>query len=257
MATIAETAPRIQALTLSPVELTRECLARAAARRDLNIFTSLREEEALQEAEAAAGEIRDGRYRGPLHGVPIAIKDLVDVRGMRTTSGSAVPAPVAATDAPGVARLRDAGAIIIGKTNLHEFAFGTTSDESAFGPVRNPRDPSRSAGGSSGGSAAALIASMCFGAVGTDTGGSIRIPAAACGIVGLKPTLGELTCDGVVPLSTTLDHIGPSGADRRRRQHALPGDEGRHGARRCTGWRQPDIRAAWRVLHAAARRRRS
>jgi aspartyl-tRNA(Asn)/glutamyl-tRNA(Gln) amidotransferase subunit A len=128
---------------------------------------------------------------------------------MPTTSGSALPAPIADTDAPGVARLREAGAVIIGKTNLHEFAFGTTSDETAFGPVRNPRDPSRNAGGSSGGSGAALAAGMCLGAIGTDTGGSIRIPAAACGIVGLKPTIGELSCDGVVPLSTTLDHIGP------------------------------------------------
>jgi aspartyl-tRNA(Asn)/glutamyl-tRNA(Gln) amidotransferase subunit A len=207
--TIADVAPRIKARTLSPVDLARECLARAAAAPDLNIFTALREREAVQEAEAAAREIRDGRYRGPLHGIPVAIKDLVDVAGMRTTSGSALPAPVAAADAPSVLRLREAGAIVIGKTNLHEFAFGTTSDETAFGPVRNPRDPSRSAGGSSGGSGAALVAGMCFGAVGTDTGGSIRIPAAACGIVGLKPTIGELTCDGVVALSTTLDHIGP------------------------------------------------
>jgi aspartyl-tRNA(Asn)/glutamyl-tRNA(Gln) amidotransferase subunit A len=108
-----------------------------------------------------------------------------------------------------VARLRDAGAIIIGKTNLHEFAFGTTSDESAFGPVRHPRDTQRSAGGSSGGAAVALVEGMCLGSVGTDTGGSIRIPSAVCGIVGLKPTFGELPCEGIVPLSTTLDHVGP------------------------------------------------
>ena len=209
MQTIAETAPRIKALTVSPVDLTRECLARAAAGRELNIFTALREREAVEEAEEAAREIRKGAYRGPLHGIPVAIKDLVDVRGMPTTSGSALPAPVARADAPTVLRLREAGAIVIGKTNLHEFAFGTTSEETAFGPVRNPRDPSRSAGGSSGGSGAALVAGMCLGAIGTDTGGSVRIPAAACGIVGLKPTIGELTCDGVVPLSTTLDHIGP------------------------------------------------
>lgn len=208
---IGELAPRIQALTLSPLELTRECLARAAALRDLNLFTALREQEAVRDAQEAERELRAGACRGPLHGIPIVIKDLVDVRRMPTTSGSALPAPVAQSDAPGVARLREAGAIIVGKTNLHEFAFGTTSEESAFGPVRNPRDPSRSAGGSSGGSAAALAAGMCLGAIGTDTGGSIRIPAAACGIVGLKPTIGELTCEGVVPLSTTLDHIGPMG----------------------------------------------
>ena len=133
----------------------------------------------------------------------------IDVAGTPTTSGSAVPQRHPAADAPVIARLRDAGAIIIGKTNLHEFAFGTTSEESAFGPVRNPLDESRSAGGSSGGSAAALVAGMCFGALGTDTGGSIRIPSAACGTVGLKPTFGEIPCDGVVPLSATLDHVGP------------------------------------------------
>jgi aspartyl-tRNA(Asn)/glutamyl-tRNA(Gln) amidotransferase subunit A len=133
----------------------------------------------------------------------------MDVAGTRTTSGSALPSIEAADDAPVVRRLREAGAIVIGKTNLHEFAFGTTSEETAFGPVRNPLDETRSAGGSSGGSAAALAAGMCFGAVGTDTGGSIRIPAAACGIVGLKPTCGELPAEAVVPLSTTLDHVGP------------------------------------------------
>ena len=208
---ISDLGPRLKANTVSPVDLTRECLERAAAQRDLNAFIMLRERDAMQEAQEAEREIRSGAYRGPLHGIPVAVKDLVDVAGAPTTSGSALPAPIASSDAPGVRRLREAGAIVIGKTNLHEFAFGTTSDETAFGPVRNPRDPSRSAGGSSGGSGAALAAGMCLGAIGTDTGGSIRIPAAACGIVGLKPTLGELTCEGVVPLSTTMDHIGPMG----------------------------------------------
>ena len=208
---IADLAPRLKAGTASPVDLTRECLERAASLRELNAFTALRDAEAMQEAHEAEREIRAGAYRGPLHGIPVAIKDLVDVAGMPTTSGSALPAPMATSDAPSVRRLREAGAVIIGKTNLHEFAFGTTSDETAFGPVRNPRDPSRSAGGSSGGSGAALAAGICLGAIGTDTGGSIRIPAAACGIVGLKPTLGELSCEGVVPLSSTLDHIGPMG----------------------------------------------
>jgi aspartyl-tRNA(Asn)/glutamyl-tRNA(Gln) amidotransferase subunit A len=120
-----------------------------------------------------------------------------------------VPPITPTVDAPVVQRLKNAGAIIVGKTNLHEFAFGTTSEESAFGPVRNPYDESRSAGGSSGGAAAALATGMCFGAIGTDTGGSIRIPAAACGTVGLKPTSGEVSTDGVVPLSATLDHVGP------------------------------------------------
>ncbi len=135
---------------------------------------------------------------------------LIDVAGVPTTAASRLLADrVPAADAPVVARLREAGAVIIGKCNLHEFAFGTTSEDSAYGPVRNPRDPSRSAGGSSGGSAAAVVAGMSFASVGTDTGGSIRIPAALCGCVGLKPTSGELPCEGIVPLSPTLDHVGP------------------------------------------------
>ena len=207
--TIVELAPRIKALEVSPVDLVRTCLASIEAHRGGNAFITVMADEALAAAETAVRQIDAGGYLGPLHGVPVAVKDLVDVAGTRTTSGSAVPSRVATEDAPVVRRLRDAGAIIIGKTNLHEFAFGTTSDETAFGPVRHPRDPARCAGGSSGGSAAALADGMCYGAIGTDTGGSIRIPAAACGIVGLKPTLGELTCDGIVPLSATCDHVGP------------------------------------------------
>jgi aspartyl-tRNA(Asn)/glutamyl-tRNA(Gln) amidotransferase subunit A len=151
--------------------------------------------------------------RGPLHGRTISIKDLIDVKGVPTTAASRVrTGHIAAADAPVVTRLRDAGAIIIGKTNLHEFALGTTSDESAFGPVRNPHDPNRSPGGSSGGSGAAVAAGMGWASIGTDTGGSIRIPACACGVVGLKPTFGEITTVGVVPLSVSLDHVGPLAA---------------------------------------------
>ena len=206
--TIAELAPGIRAGDISPVNLVRTCLEKIEAGRDGNAFIAVCGDDAIRAAEQAESEIKLA-YRGPLHGIPIAVKDLVDVAGMPTTSGSAVPARVATHDAPIVRRLREAGAVIIGKTNLHEFAFGTTSEESAFGPVRHPRDPSRVAGGSSGGSGAALALGMCYGAIGTDTGGSIRIPAAACGIVGLKPTLGELSCQGVVALSATLDHTGP------------------------------------------------
>jgi aspartyl-tRNA(Asn)/glutamyl-tRNA(Gln) amidotransferase subunit A len=206
--TIAGLAPRIRTGEISPVDVVRSCLERIDAGRDGNAFISVCGDAAIREAERAASEIGTA-YRGPLHGIPVAVKDLVDIAGMPTTSGSAVPARVATNDAPIVRRLREAGAIVVGKTNLHEFAFGTTSEESAFGPVRNPRDPSRLAGGSSGGSGAALALGMCYGAIGTDTGGSIRIPAAACGVVGLKPTLGELSCEGVVALSTTLDHTGP------------------------------------------------
>jgi aspartyl-tRNA(Asn)/glutamyl-tRNA(Gln) amidotransferase subunit A len=206
---ISQVAASIRTRALSPVDLVEACLSRIEARKDTNAFITVLRERALDEARHAAKEIQAGRYLGPLHGVPVSIKDLVDVAGTPTTSGSRVPPKLATEDAPVVRRLRQAGAIVIGKTNLHEFAFGTTSDETAFGPVRHPMDPSRAAGGSSGGSGAAILDGMCFGSVGTDTGGSIRIPSAACGIVGLKPGLGEVSCDGVVPLSATLDHVGP------------------------------------------------
>ena len=164
----------------------------------------------MEQARVLDEELRHGRSRGPLHGRTISIKDLIDVKGVPTTAASRVRAGhIAAADAPVVTRLRDAGAVIIGKTNLHEFALGTTSDESAFGPVRNPHDPNRSPGGSSGGSGAAVAAGMGWASIGTDTGGSIRIPASACGVVGLKPTFGEITTVGVVPLSVSLDHVGP------------------------------------------------
>lgn len=194
---------------LSPVDLVRACLARIDARPELKAFITVMADSALAEAENAQREIAAGQYRGPLHGMPVSVKDLVDVAGTPTTSGSAVPPRYPRRDADIARRLREAGAIIIGKTNLHEFAFGTTGDETAFGAVRNPYDTARSAGGSSSGAAVALVEGMCFGAIGTDTGGSIRIPAAACGIVGLKPTYGELSCEGIVPLSTTCDHAGP------------------------------------------------
>jgi len=206
---IADVAALTRTGALSPIDLVQSCLARIHDRRRVNAFITVLENSALDEARRAENEIRAGRWRGPLHGIPIAIKDLIDLAGTRTSSGSALPSIEATTDAPLIRRLRDAGAIIIGKTNLHEFAFGTTSEESAFGPVRNPLDLSRSAGGSSGGSGAALADGMCFGAVGTDTGGSIRIPSAACGIVGMKPTFGELPMEGIVPLSPSLDHVGP------------------------------------------------
>lgn len=207
---LVEAARLIEARTLSPVDLTRACLDRIEARDgELRAFITVLGAEAMAAAERAAEEIGRGKYRGPLHGIPVSIKDLVDVAGTPTTSGSAVPPRHAQHDAPVTANLRRAGAVIVGKTNLHEFAFGTTSEETAFGAVRNPIDTSRSAGGSSGGAAAAVVAAMCYGSVGTDTGGSIRIPSAACGITGLKPTGGEISCEDVVPLSYTLDHVGP------------------------------------------------
>jgi aspartyl-tRNA(Asn)/glutamyl-tRNA(Gln) amidotransferase subunit A len=206
---IEHIAAQVKSGAASPVDLVRRCLDRIEARLELNAFITVMADSAIGAAQAAEREIASGHYRGPLHGIPISVKDLIDVAGTPTTSGSAVPPRLAVRDAPIVTRLRDAGAIIIGKTNLHEFAFGTTSEESAFGPVHHPKDLSRSAGGSSAGAAVALVEGMCFGSVGTDTGGSIRIPSAVCGTVGLKPAYGELPCDGIVPLSTTLDHVGP------------------------------------------------
>ena len=206
---IVDVAPLIASGALSPVDLVQGCLDQIARRPEINAFITRLDDQALADAARCEREIRDGHYRGPLHGIPVAVKDLIDVAGTKTTSASAVPVEIAQHDAVSITQLRQAGAIVIGKTNLHEFAFGTTSDESAFGPVRHPFDPARSAGGSSGGSAAALAAGMCFGALGTDTGGSIRIPSAVCGTVGLKPTYGEIAVHGVVPLSTTLDHLGP------------------------------------------------
>lgn len=209
--TIARVAPLVADGRVSPVALVEECLANIRARQpELNAFIAVMEAEALDAARAAERELASGYRRGPLHGIPISLKDLIDVRGMPTTAASAVRVGhIARSDARVVTRLREAGAILIGKCNLHEFAFGTTNEESAYGAARHPLDPARSPGGSSGGSAASVVAGMAFASVGTDTGGSIRIPAAACGLVGLKGSYGEVPADGVVPLSETCDHVGP------------------------------------------------
>ncbi|MGH9384420.1 MAG: amidase [Vicinamibacterales bacterium] len=209
--TIAEAAPRIARGELRSERVTEECLDRI---RDLNpklnAFITITADDALDQARAADKEIAGGRYRGPLHGIPVSLKDLIDLAGTPTTAASRVRQHHAATsDAVVTTHLKDAGAVFVGKTNLHEFAFGTTSEDSAFGIARNPVDPSRSPGGSSGGSAIAVATGMSLGTVGTDTGGSIRIPAAACGLVGLKPEWGEISAEGVVPLSRQLDHVGP------------------------------------------------
>ena len=201
-------------------------LERIAARDSaLNAFTVVLTDSAQREADRADQEIAAGRYRGPLHGVPLSIKDLIDVAGEPTTAASRVTQRIPAnTDATVVARLRAAGAIVIGKCNLHEFAFGTTGEESCFGPTLHPLNPGRSPGGSSSGSAVSVATGMAFGSVGTDTGGSIRIPAAACGLVGMKPTFGEVSCDGVLPLASSLDHVGPLArcvTDARLLYHAI------------------------------------
>lgn len=182
----------------------------AAHQPRTNAFTVVDADAARADAARADAERAKGTDRGPLHGLPISLKDLIDVRGQVTSAGSRVLRDrVASADATVVTRLREAGAIVVGRTNLHEFALGTTSDDSAFGPVRNPLDERRVAGGSSGGSAAAVATGMGLASIGTDTGGSIRIPAAACGIVGLKPAYGEVPTDGIIPLSPSFDHAGP------------------------------------------------
>src|SRR5687767_346539 len=214
MTTIAEMAPKIAAGKITSEKITENCLATIAELNPkLNAFITITADEALARARQADQEIAGGRYLGPLHGIPISLKDLIDCQGTPTTAGSLVRKEhMAALDAPVTQQLRDAGAVFVGKTNLHEFAFGTTTEDSGFGPARNPHDPSRSPGGSSGGSAIAVATGMSLGTVGTDTGGSIRIPAAACGIVGLKPEWGQVSAAGVVPLSRQLDHVGPLAA---------------------------------------------
>jgi aspartyl-tRNA(Asn)/glutamyl-tRNA(Gln) amidotransferase subunit A len=209
--TIEEFGRRLRTREFSAEAVTDACLERIDVRNpQLNAFILVMADAARAQARTADRELGAGRDRGPLHGVPISIKDLIDVAGTATTAASRVrEGHVAACDAAVVIALRDAGAVLVGKTNLHEFAFGTTNEESAFGPARNPYDPARSPGGSSGGSAASVAAGMALATIGTDTGGSIRIPAAACGIVGFKPRFGDVSIEGVVPLSKRLDHVGP------------------------------------------------
>jgi aspartyl-tRNA(Asn)/glutamyl-tRNA(Gln) amidotransferase subunit A len=208
---LSEAAELVRTRAVSPVELTEACLRRIERLNpQLNAFITVTTESALAEARAAEAEIHAGRCRGPLHGIPLALKDLVDTAGVRTTAGSLLYRDrVPAHDAEVFRRLRSAGAVLVGKTNLHEFAFGGSGMISAFGVTRTPWDPTRITGGSSSGSAAAVAAGMCFGAIGTDTAGSIRLPAAYCGIVGLKPTYGLVSQRGVVPLSWSYDHVGP------------------------------------------------
>jgi len=201
----------IRAGRLSPVELVRRYLERIERLNPrLNAYIRVTGESALAEARGAEREIAHGRWRGPLHGIPIAVKDNIWTRGVRTTAGSKILSNfVPEQDATVVARLRAAGAILLGKTHLHEFAYGVTSNNVHFGPAHNPYEPARIPGGSSGGSAIAVAAGMCAAAVGTDTGGSIRIPAALCGVTGFKPAFGAVPMDGIVPLCASLDHCGP------------------------------------------------
>jgi aspartyl-tRNA(Asn)/glutamyl-tRNA(Gln) amidotransferase subunit A len=208
---LAEASELVRTKKLSPVELTQACLARIEALNpELNAFITVTAEMALEQARAAEAEIQRGNWRGPLHGIPLALKDLIEVAGVPTTAASAVfENRVPREDAEVVRRLKAAGAVIVGKNNLHECAYGGSGVISRYGPAKNPRYPGRITGGSSSGSAAAVAAGLCYGAIVTDTAGSIRLPAAFCRVVGFKPTYGLVSARGVMPLSWSLDHIGP------------------------------------------------
>lgn len=208
---LTEAAARVHAGQVTSVELTQACLDRI--RRldpDINSFITLTAESALEQARAADIELCAGKSRGPVHGIPIALKDLIDVAGVKTTAASALFADnIPRQDAEVTRRLRAAGAVLLGKLNLHEFAYGGSGLISHYGPVKNPVHQRHITGGSSSGSAAAVAAGFCFGAIGTDTAGSIRLPASCCGIVGFKPTYAAVSTAGVVELARSYDHVGP------------------------------------------------
>jgi aspartyl-tRNA(Asn)/glutamyl-tRNA(Gln) amidotransferase subunit A len=209
--TIAEAAALIKRRDLSPVDLTQACLDRIAALEPrLNAFITVLGDDSLAQARTAEDEIANGQHKGPLHGIPVALKDIFDVAGVPTTAASPVMrGNVAAADSGVTERFREAGSVIIGKLNLHEIALGATGINPHTGPARNPWDTDRITGGSSSGSGASVASGECPAAMGTDTGGSIRIPASLCGVVGLKPTFGRVSRRGVFPLSWSLDHTGP------------------------------------------------
>ncbi len=209
--TITCLAPLLRRRRLSPLELTRFVLERAFRLQPaVNAFITLTAELAVSQAKQAERDISGGRYRGPLHGIPVSLKDLFYTEGIPTTAGSKILRSfVPERNAPVVDALMRAGAVLTGKTNMHEFAFGATNVNPHYGPVRNPWDRDLISGGSSGGSAVSVVMALSLASMGSDTGGSIRIPSAACGCVGLKPSYGLLPLDGVVPLAASLDHVGP------------------------------------------------
>jgi aspartyl-tRNA(Asn)/glutamyl-tRNA(Gln) amidotransferase subunit A len=209
--TILEAGQALRSRTVSCLELTDQCLDHISKLNPrLNAFITVTAESARTQAQMLDSELANGRNRGPLHGIPIAHKDLISTKDVRTTSGSKLFRDYIPTaDAPIVEKLTARGAVMLGKTGLHELAYGITSDNPHFGTIRNPRDPARIPGGSSGGAGVAVATDMAFLATGTDTGGSIRIPASFCGVVGLKPTYGLVDRSGIQPLGFSLDHIGP------------------------------------------------
>ena len=208
-----EAAELLKTRQISPVELTQAHLLRISQLdQRLNAFITLIPELALQQARQAEAEILKGNYRGTLHGIPVALKDLYETEGIRTTAGSTFFTDyLPEADAVVVHKLKESGGILLGKLNMHEIALGVTNENPHYGDCCNPWDLKRISGGSSGGNAAALAAGLCMGAMGSDTGGSIRIPASLCGVVGFKPTYGRISLRGVIPLSWNLDHAGPMG----------------------------------------------
>ena len=208
---LEDLAKLIETKQISPVEATRMQLERIErVNPQLNAYLTVTAEQAMDDARDAEGEIAAGRYRGLLHGVPVAVKDLFATKGVRTTAGSKILADwIPDEDATVVTKLRQAGAVILGKLGMHEWAYGTSSDNVHFGAIHNPWDETRVPGGSSGGSGAATAAGLAFATLGSDTGGSIRIPASECGCVGLMPTYGRVSLHGAIYLSWTLDHAGP------------------------------------------------
>lgn len=208
---LAEASQAVQKKEVSPLELTRACLERIERLNpELNAFITVTAESALNAARRAEAEIARGEWKGPLHGIPLAVKDLAETAGVRTTAASAVLKDyVPDADAEVVRRLRAAGAVLLGKLNLHEFAYGGSGIIGHFGPARNPWNTEHITGGSSSGSATAVAAGLCGGAIGTDTAGSIRLPSAFCGLTGHKPSYGLVSTRGIIPLSWSLDHVGP------------------------------------------------
>jgi aspartyl-tRNA(Asn)/glutamyl-tRNA(Gln) amidotransferase subunit A len=215
--TIWQISQMLRTKQVSPTEITQATLERIdRLNPSLNSYITVLGEQAMADARAAEQEIAGGSHRGPLHGVPIAVKDLCATKGIRTTAASKILASnVPEGDSEVVTRLRTAGAIIIGKANLHEFAFGATGVSPHFGPARNPWDTERVTGGSSSGSGNSVAAGLCFGAIGSDTGGSIRMPSSLCGTAGIKPTYGRVSLLGTIPLSWSLDHLGPMARSAR------------------------------------------
>lgn len=208
---IKELAPLIRNKEISPVDLVKECLQRIEETEpSLNAFITVLADKALEDASMAEQDIMKGNYKGVLHGIPYSAKDLFATKGIRTTAGSKILMDyIPDYDATAIERLSGAGAILVGKNNLHEFAFGGTNENEYYGPSRNPWNPAMIPGGSSGGSGATVAASSSIFSLGTDTGGSIRMPAALCGVVGMKATYGRVSRRGVLPLSSSLDHAGP------------------------------------------------